>query len=67
MCYSSVRGSATATVVRAARRRGNTISSETRLFTQLIEAPVVAVTGSSGKTTTTALTGEMLRRDGRRV
>ncbi len=57
----------TAPVVRAARRRAIPISSETRLFTQLIEAPVVAVTGSSGKTTTTALTGEMLRRDGRRV
>jgi UDP-N-acetylmuramoylalanine--D-glutamate ligase len=50
-----------------ARRRGLPLSSETRLFTHLCPAPVVGVTGSSGKTTTTALVGEMLRASGRRT
>jgi len=44
-----------------ARRRGLPLSSETRLFTSLCPAPIVGITGSSGKTTTTALVGEMLR------
>ena len=57
----------TAPVVEGARRRGIPISSEPRLFTQLVEVPVVAITGSSGKTTTTALTGEMLAREGRSI
>lgn len=50
-----------------ARRRGLALSSETRLFTHLCPAPVVGITGSSGKTTTTALVGEMLRASGRRT
>ena len=54
-----------AQIVQDARARGVPISSEPRLFTQLCEAPVVGITGSSGKTTTTALTGEMLKADGR--
>jgi len=54
-----------APVVREARARGIPISSEPRLFTQLAPAPVVGITGSSGKTTTTALVGEMLSEDGR--
>lgn len=45
-----------------ARRRGIPLSNETRLFTRLCPAPVVGITGSSGKTTTTSLTGEMLKR-----
>lgn len=57
----------TAPVVVDARQRGIPISSEPRLFTQMVGAPVVAITGSSGKTTTTALTGEMLAQDGRTV
>jgi len=56
-----------APLVREARRRGLAISSEPRLFTQLCPAPVVGVTGSSGKTTTTALIGEMLAAAGRKV
>ncbi len=44
-----------------ARRRGLPLSSETRLFTRLCPAMVVGITGSSGKTTTTALVGEMLK------
>lgn len=50
-----------------ARRRGLPLSSETRLFTHLCPAPIVGITGSSGKTTTTALVGEMLKASGRRT
>ena len=50
-----------------ARRRGIPLSSETRLFTRLCPAPVIGITGSSGKTTTTALLGKMLEASGRRT
>jgi UDP-N-acetylmuramoylalanine--D-glutamate ligase len=50
-----------------ARRRGLPLSSETRLFARLCPAPIIGITGSSGKTTTTALVGEMLRAAGRRT
>jgi UDP-N-acetylmuramoylalanine--D-glutamate ligase len=55
----------TAPVVQQAREKGVPISSEPRLFTQLCRAPVVGITGSSGKTTTTALVGEMFKADGK--
>jgi UDP-N-acetylmuramoylalanine--D-glutamate ligase len=48
-----------------ARRRGIVLSSATELFLARCPAPVVGITGSSGKTTTTALTGEVFRRAGR--
>jgi UDP-N-acetylmuramoylalanine--D-glutamate ligase len=47
-----------------ARRAGVPISSMTDLFLKLCPAPVAAVTGSSGKTTTTALVGAMLEASG---
>ncbi len=56
-----------APLVQEARRRGVPLSSEPRLFTQLCRAPVVGITGSSGKTTTTTLVGRMLEEDGRRT
>ena len=46
--------------LRAARRAGVPLSSMTRLFLELCPAPVAGITGSSGKTTTTALVGAML-------
>jgi len=49
-------------VAKEARQRGIPLSSETRLFTRLCPAPIVGITGSSGKTTTTALVGEMLKK-----
>lgn len=48
----------------AARAAGVPVSSMTALFLQLCPAPVAAVTGSSGKTTTTALVGAMLHASG---
>jgi UDP-N-acetylmuramoylalanine--D-glutamate ligase len=43
-----------------ARSQGVPLSTESRLFCQLCPAPVVAITGSSGKTTTTTLVGEIM-------
>ncbi|MBC7256096.1 MAG: UDP-N-acetylmuramoyl-L-alanine--D-glutamate ligase [Chloroflexi bacterium] len=57
----------TAPVVVEARRRGVPMSSEPRLFTQVVPSLIVGITGSSGKTTTTALTGQMLAAGGRKV
>jgi len=51
----------------AARQRELPLSSETRLFSRLCPALVVGITGSSGKTTTTALVGEMLTSAGYRT
>ncbi|PWH18908.1 MAG: UDP-N-acetylmuramoyl-L-alanine--D-glutamate ligase [Ardenticatenia bacterium] len=56
-----------APLLNEARRRGLPLSTESRLFCALCAAPIVGITGSSGKTTTTALVGEMLRTDGRNV
>ena len=51
----------------AARAHGATITSEMGLFLQLCRARTVGVTGSAGKTTTTALVGDMLTRSGHKV
>jgi UDP-N-acetylmuramoylalanine--D-glutamate ligase len=48
-----------------ARARGVPISSMFKLFVELCPGPIVAITGSSGKSTTTSLTGEMFRQDGK--
>ena len=48
-----------------ARARKLPLSTESRLFCHLCPAPILAVTGSSGKTTTTTLLGEIMKADGR--
>jgi UDP-N-acetylmuramoylalanine--D-glutamate ligase len=50
--------------LRAARRKGVPVSSMTRLFMERCPAPITGITGSSGKTTTTALVGAMLEAAG---
>ena len=50
--------------LRAVRRAGVPVSSMTRLFLELCPVPVAGITGSSGKTTTTALVGAMLEAAG---
>lgn len=44
----------------AARKRGITVTSEMELFFDLCEAPIYAVTGSDGKTTTTTIVAGLL-------
>jgi len=51
--------------VQAARERGVPISSMTRLFLERCSGIVIGITGSSGKTTTTALVGAMFAAAGR--
>ncbi len=46
-----------------ARARRLPLSTESRLFCQLCPAPIVGITGSSGKTTTTTLVGQILQTD----
>src|SRR5690606_6071777 len=43
------------------RRDGTWVSSETGLFFRLCRAPIIGITGSSGKTTTTSMVGEILK------
>jgi len=50
-----------------ARRRGTPFLSMLSLFMELCPGPIVGITGSSGKSTTTTLLGEMLRADERPV
>lgn len=51
----------------AARSRGVPIWSEIELAARYLGAPMVAITGSNGKSTTTALVGEIFRQAGRRT
>jgi UDP-N-acetylmuramoylalanine--D-glutamate ligase len=50
-----------------ARKGGVPVWSMLTLFMELCPGPIVGVTGSSGKTTTTALLGEMFRADDKPV
>lgn len=48
-------------LVQAAQSRGIPVWSEIELAGQLCKAPIIAVTGTNGKTTTTTLLGEMMK------
>jgi UDP-N-acetylmuramoylalanine--D-glutamate ligase len=50
-----------------AEQRGVLVVSEVELAARFIEAPIVAITGTNGKSTVTTLIGEMSRRLGRPV
>jgi UDP-N-acetylmuramoylalanine--D-glutamate ligase len=54
-------------LVEAARSRDIPVWSEIEVGARLLRNPVVAVTGTNGKTTTTALIGELLRAGGVRA
>ena len=48
-------------IVIEARRRGIPLSNDAQLFFEVCPAPILGITGSAGKTTTTTLVGEMLK------
>jgi UDP-N-acetylmuramoylalanine--D-glutamate ligase len=54
-------------LLQQATQRGIPISSEIEILFRFCPAPILGITGSSGKTTTTTLTGLMLENQGRRV
>jgi len=54
-------------VIRSARARGALVAGELALAAGRITAPVIAVTGSNGKTTVTSLIGHLLKASGQKV
>jgi UDP-N-acetylmuramoylalanine--D-glutamate ligase len=50
--------------IEQARARGISLMSEVELASRFIKEPIVAVTGTNGKTTTTELLGQMLKNSG---
>ncbi|MGC8121608.1 UDP-N-acetylmuramoyl-L-alanine--D-glutamate ligase [Marinobacter sp. VGCF2001] len=53
--------------IAAAAARGARIRGDIDLFADAADAPIIAITGSNGKTTVTTLVGEMARAAGRNV
>jgi UDP-N-acetylmuramoylalanine--D-glutamate ligase len=49
----------------SARRRGVEIIGELELASRWVQGPIVAITGTKGKSTTTTLLGRMFKEDGR--
>lgn len=48
----------------AARERGSTVTSEMEVFFRVCPCEIIAVTGSDGKTTTTTIIAELLKKSG---
>jgi len=54
-------------LLQEAVRRGVPIISELELAYRFLSCPIIAVTGTNGKTTTTTLTGNILKKAGKKV
>ena len=54
-------------ILAEAQRRKIPIMSEIELAYKFLKPPLIAITGTNGKTTTTALIGHILAKDGKRV
>lgn len=54
-------------IVAEAKKRNIPVISELELGYRFAESPIIAITGTNGKTTTTTLIGEILKNDGKRV
>ena len=50
-----------------ARERGSVVTSEMQIFFEVCPCPIIAVSGSDGKTTTTTVISEFLRAAGKKV
>lgn len=53
--------------IKALRENGSVITSEMEAFFEVCPVPIIAVTGSDGKTTTSTLISELLKKEGYRV
>ena len=53
--------------IAALAARGAQVTSEMEVFFEVCPCPIIAVTGSDGKTTTTTLVSEMLKAEGKKV
>ena len=53
--------------IKEAKRRGVKITGDVDLFSQAVSAPVIAITGSNGKSTVTTLLAEMAEQSGMNV
>ncbi|NOX42205.1 MAG: UDP-N-acetylmuramoyl-L-alanine--D-glutamate ligase [Gammaproteobacteria bacterium] len=51
-------------IISDAIKQGANVISDIELFSQYVNAPVIAITGSNGKSTVTTLLGEMVQRAG---
>ena len=54
-------------LLQGAVRRGVPVISELELAYRFLSCPIIAVTGTNGKTTTTTLTGNILKKAGKKV
>lgn len=54
-------------ILELAQRRGIPLTNDAQLFIERCPAPVIGITGSAGKTTTTALAAQIIRQAGYRV